>query len=138
MSVPHRLLIGAGLAASLLNLSACRTTSTSNDAGRPKPPSGGSTPPSALCSIHDLDGTAIPATFTGTLQKTTRTRAANHVVQLNSIDTACCTDFDRVVFDFDGLRLPPLYTVEYVNGPVSQCGSGANEPLSGHAILKIN
>ncbi|MDQ6765299.1 MAG: hypothetical protein M3Z22_04250, partial [Verrucomicrobiota bacterium] len=55
------------------------------------------TPPpssSAICAVHDLDGPPIPANFTGTLQRTHRTRAANHVVQLNSIDTGCCADFD--------------------------------------------
>ncbi len=93
--------------------------------------------PSALCSVKDSGGSAIPENFTGTTQRTRKTRAANHVVQVNSVDTGGCPTFDRVVFDFDGLRLPPVYTIEYVNGPVSQCGSGENVPIRGNAKLKI-
>ena len=100
------------------------------------PPSTPSTP-SALCGLHDLDAPPIPANFTGTLNQTRRTRAANHVVQLNTIETAACATFDRVVFDFDGLRLPPISTVEYISGPATQCGSGDPIPMDGNARLKI-
>lgn len=120
-----------------LSLFGCVSPSGSTSSSTPAPSTPAPSKPSALCSIHDVDGPAIPTHFTGTLNKTTKTRAANHVVQVNSVDTGCCATFDRVVFDFDGLRLPPVYTVEYINGPVSQCGSGQNVPLAGHAILKI-
>jgi hypothetical protein len=116
-------LLRLGIAISLLILTGCVT---------PKAPE-----PSVLCGIHDLGGPPIPENFAGTLNKTRRTRAATHVVQVNSVETACCPDFDRVVFDFDGLRLPPVYTVEYVDGPVAQCGSGQNVPIAGNAKLKI-
>jgi hypothetical protein len=94
--------------------------------------------PSALCGIRDLDGPQIPQDFTGTLQRTRRTRAATHVVQVNSVESACCATFDRVVFDFDGLRLPPVYTIEYVDGPIRQCGSGQTVAMQGNARLKIS
>lgn len=93
--------------------------------------------PSPLCGIKDSGGSPIPETFAGTLATTHKTRAATHVVQLNTVDTGSCPSFDRVVFDFDGLRLPPAYTIEYVNGPVTQCGSGQPVSLAGNAILKI-
>ena len=117
-------LLHLGAAVSLLTIAGCVT---------PKPSA-----PSALCGIRDLDGPPIPENFSGTLNKTRRTRAANHVVQVNSAETACCPTFDRVVFDFDGLRLPPVYTVEYVEGPITQCGSGQNVAIHGNAKLKIN
>ena len=122
-TLPSNLIL-LSLAVLLIPLTGCMTP------GTPKP--------SPLCNIRDLDGPPIPGNFTGTTHRTRRTRAATHVVQVNSVDTGCCPTFDRVVFDFDGLRLPPVYTVEYVNGPVSQCGSGQNVPLAGNAILKIS
>ena len=117
-------LLHLGAAVALLALNGCVT---------PKPSA-----PSALCGIHDLDGPPIPQNFTGTLNKTRRTRAATHVVQVNSVETGCCATFDRVVFDFDGLRLPPVYTIQYVNGPIAQCGSGQNVHINGNAKLKIS
>jgi hypothetical protein len=123
MKTSPTLLLLCGAMALLMPLPGCVT---------PAPPS-----PAALCAVQDSGGQPIPAQFTGTTQKTVRTRAANHVVQLNTIATAGCAEFDRVVFDFDGLRLPPKYTVEYVNGAVSECGSGEDVPLAGTAKLKI-
>lgn len=120
-----RYFIHCGVLALVLPMSSCTTPSTRTP------------PPSAVCGIRDLDGPPIPETFAGTMNRTRRTRAASHVVQVNSVETGCCPTFDRVVFDFEGLRLPPVYTVEYVNGPVSQCGSGQNVPVVGSAKLKI-
>lgn len=92
---------------------------------------------SRLCDIRDSDGRAIPENFTGSLGRTRRTRAATHVVMVRNVETGACRDFDRVVIDFDGLRLPPRYTVEYVRGPVTSCRSGETVPMAGNAKLKI-
>jgi hypothetical protein len=132
MNTQSPALLSLCLALSLAVMTGCQSPKPGGTAGPSQPPK-----PSALCKIHDLDGPAIPATFSGTLNKTHKTRAANHVVQVNSVETACCQTFDRVVFDFEGIRLPPDYTVEYVTGPVSSCGSGQNIPVAGNAKLRI-
>jgi len=56
---------------------------------------------------------------------------------VESVETGFCRDFDRVVFDFGGLRLPPRYTVQYSSGAVTQCGSGETVPVGGNVKLKI-
>jgi hypothetical protein len=43
---------------------------------------------------------------------------------------------DRVVFEFDGHGLP-AWRVEYVDGPVADCGAGNALPVAGEALLRI-
>ena len=94
-------------------------------------------PPSALCQLKDDNGNPIPATFTGTLGVTHQGHAANHVVEVQKAETACCEGFDRVVFTFDGFH-EPTYTVKYVHSPIQQCASGNTIPVAGTAWLQIS
>jgi hypothetical protein len=93
--------------------------------------------PSALCQIKDGDGNPIPATFTGTLGVTREGHAANRIVVVQKVETACCNGFDRIVFGVDGFRLP-TYTVQYVPSPIQHCASGQNIPVAGTAWLQIS
>jgi len=52
------------------------------------------------------------------------------------VRTASREKFDRVVFEFEGARLPG-YRVEYVDRPVRQCGSGEVVPVAGDAWLHV-
>jgi hypothetical protein len=94
--------------------------------------------PSRLCEIGDSGGPAIPESFVGTMGRTRKRRAVQHVVMVPSVETGTCRGFDRVVIDFAGHSLPPQYTVEYVNGPIKACRSGETVSISGTAKLKIS
>jgi hypothetical protein len=111
--------IGIGI---LLALTGCAT----------QPPA-----PSALCTLMDDNGNPIPATFTGTLNPRHQGHAATHVVLVQKAETACCNEFDRVVFTCEGFH-HPTWKVRYVNPPVQQCGSGNNIAMTGNAFLQIS
>ena len=56
---------------------------------------------------------------------------------LGSVRTARNDGFDRVVFEFLGPRVPG-FTIEYIQPPVRQCGSGQPVPLNrGDAWLRV-
>jgi len=93
--------------------------------------------PSALCQIKDDNGNPMPATFTGTTGVTHRGHAANHVVEVQKVETICCAGFDRIVVTCDGFH-HPTYTVKYVHPPIQECGSGNTVPVAGHAWLQIS
>ena len=105
--------------------------STPQDTPKPPPPQH-----SAICRIVDENGRPVPGTFTGTHGTTHRGHAANHVVIVQNVQTGCCHTFDRLLFQFEGIRLP-TYTVQYVPGPITACGSGATVPMIGNARLRI-
>jgi hypothetical protein len=44
--------------------------------------------------------------------------------------------FDRVVFEFEGTRLPG-YRLEYIDGPARRCGSGDEVRLLGQGLLQV-
>lgn len=62
--------------------------------------------------------------------------AAPPVAVLEEARAAANQDFDRVVFQFAGDRLPG-YHVEYVDRPVRQCGSGEPVPVAGDGWLLV-
>ena len=111
--------IGAGV---LLSLANCATQAPA---------------PSALCQLRDDNGNAIPALFSGTLAPTHRGHAATHVVLLQTVETACCNGFDRIVFTFEGFH-HPTWRARYVNSPIQQCASGNNIAVAGSAFLQIS
>jgi hypothetical protein len=43
--------------------------------------------------------------------------------------------FDRIVFEFEDAL--PGYTVEYITGPATQCGSGMDVEVEGGALLSV-
>lgn len=55
---------------------------------------------------------------------------------LQRVEAAEHPEFDRVVFEFGGDRLPS-YHVEYIDRPVRQCGSGDVVQLAGDAWLEV-
>lgn len=55
---------------------------------------------------------------------------------LESVRTARNDGFDRVVFEFEGGRVPG-YQIQYVDRPVRQCGSGQVVPLDGEGWLRV-
>ncbi|GHG86871.1 hypothetical protein [Comamonas sp. JC664] len=63
-------------------------------------------------------------------------RSPGQAVTLRSVRTGTHADYDRVVFEFDGPRVPG-YQLEYVDKPVIQCGSGDEAPLAGQAALQV-
>ncbi|MEP6698825.1 MAG: hypothetical protein ABJB09_03765 [Verrucomicrobiota bacterium] len=98
---------------------------------------GSQSPSSALCQIKDDNGNAIPAIFTGTTSVTHRGHAANHVVEVQKVETICCAGFDRIVVTCDGFH-HPTYTVKYVPAPIEECGSGNAVPVAGNARLQVS
>lgn len=55
---------------------------------------------------------------------------------LRDARTAVHPGYDRVVFEFDGERLPG-YEIEYVDRPIRACGSGDVVPLAGTGRLRV-
>ena len=92
--------------------------------------------PSALCLLKDDDGHAIPANFSGTLGTIHRGHAASHVNEIQSVKSACCENFDRLVFAVDGFH-EPTYTIQYAQPPFTDCGSGNTHHVPGNAWLTI-
>jgi hypothetical protein len=57
-------------------------------------------------------------------------------VVLTAVDTARHGHFDRVVFRFDGDRLPG-YRIAYIDRPIRACGSGQAVPVTGDGWLEM-
>lgn len=57
-------------------------------------------------------------------------------VTLRSVRAARNEGFDRVVFEFDGPQLPG-YRIEYVDKPITKCGSGDETEVAGQAWLQV-
>jgi len=55
---------------------------------------------------------------------------------LTDVRAASHTDYDRITFEFEGSDRPH-YRVEYITPPAVGCGSGADEPVAGSAVLKV-
>lgn len=79
---------------------------------------------------------ASPAQFRGTAGRTEKKRANAAPVLLRSVRTASRQNFDRVVFEFAGRKLPG-YHIEYIDRPARQCGSGDDVSLRGDALLRV-
>ena len=61
----------------------------------------------------------MPADFTGTVGLLKKRKTLSRPVVLRSVETVSCTNFDRVVFQFDGSETPG-YKAEYINRPIRQ------------------
>lgn len=73
--------------------------------------------------------------FTGTTGPIEK-EGAGEPALLQAVRTASHEEFDRVVFEFGGGRLPG-YHVEYVDRPLRQCGSGEAVAVAGAAWLRV-
>lgn len=76
------------------------------------------------------------AQFRGTAGRIEKRRAGIAPVVLRSVRTASQKNYDRIVFEFEGRRLPG-YHVEYIDRPARQCGSGNPVSLRGDAWLRV-
>ncbi|WP_224363507.1 AMIN-like domain-containing (lipo)protein [Hyalangium versicolor] len=57
-------------------------------------------------------------------------------VTLRSVRAARNEGFDRVVFEFDGPQVPG-YELQYVDKPITKCGSGNPTEVAGQAWLEV-
>lgn len=92
---------------------------------------------SSLCHLRDPQtGEPIPAAFTGATGATSVQHPVTPSVILQSVSTAGCGGFDRVVFEFD--RSVPTYAIAYIDRPITECGSGEIIGLAGDAALEVH
>lgn len=64
------------------------------------------------------------------------TNTSSEVPILRAVRVGEHEGLDRLVFEFDGQGLP-AWRVEYVDGPVTDCGAGNTVPVAGEAKLQI-
>lgn len=55
---------------------------------------------------------------------------------LREVRTGAHGNFDRITFEFSGPELPG-YHIEYIQSPVSACGSGNAVPFLGNGMLEV-
>jgi hypothetical protein len=91
--------------------------------------------PGVAAGAADTDEVA-PATRNWTAGTTRVQRSFSGVSTLRGVRTARHEGFDRIVFEFGAGGVPP-YTIQYVDRPVVQCGSGETVPLPGDGYLAI-
>lgn len=92
---------------------------------------------SNLCQLSDPNtGQPIPATFTGTTGVVQTKKTLEGPVTLQSVTTATCEGFDRVVFQFN-TPATPAFHAEYIDKPITQCGSGHTVQVAGDAWLEV-
>jgi hypothetical protein len=93
-----------------------------------------------LCELRDpASGQTIPSEFLGTTAKLEREIAlpapVTRPVTLQKVETVSCGGYDRVIFTFD--RAVPSYTVQYIDRPIRECGSGNVVSVAGDAWLEV-
>ena len=88
-------------------------------------------------SVSNTDQTADDEVdFAGTAGITDKKNEIKGAALLREVRTAQHTNYDRVVFEFEGAELPS-YHIEYIDKPVRACGSGNVVPLKGDGWLEI-
>lgn len=87
-------------------------------------------------NINSNSETNEEVVFEGTAGITDKPNKITRAAVLRQVRIAPHTDFDRMVFEFDGNELPG-YHVEYIDKPVRQCGSGNVVELKGDGWLEI-
>jgi hypothetical protein len=95
--------------------------------------------PSPIPAASPIDETVeeARAEFEGTVGITEKKNpAATRSALLKDVRSAARSNYDRVVFEFDGTQLP-AYKIEYIDKPVRACGSGNVVPLRGDAWLSV-
>jgi hypothetical protein len=135
--LPARRRTGGALLAAAVLLAACGRADDSPPAERaaPAPTAAGAADRTAaarpVTAGHAAggEGTLHADSIIWSFEATRVERPAAGVATLLAVRTARHDGFDRVVFEFDGSRVPP-HTVEYA-GAVSECGSGEPVELDG-------
>jgi hypothetical protein len=131
-----RSLLAFALAALFWSASACGRASdpSSGNLSNSAPPRNESAPASSPARGEEVSPS--PQDFQGTAGITEKPRPGAPIAVLKEVRTASHANFDRVVFEFEGDRLPSHH-VEYVDRPVRQCGSGDAVELAGDAWLIV-
>lgn len=141
------------LLAAVLLVSACTARDAEPDpssdtaSGGGAAPGGAATPTPGGSAVPDTSSPAADAprpdeptltfaTGTGTAGVTTESRSDMPPAILRTVRTASHSNFDRVVFEFDGTRVPG-YHIEYIDSPVRQCGSGNPVDVAGDGWLEV-
>jgi hypothetical protein len=81
-------------------------------------------------------GDTSPEQFAGTAGIVEVKRSEIAPVLLKAIRTGRHTNFDRVVFEFEGNQVPG-YHIEYVDKPVRNCGPGEVVQVGGYGFLLV-
>jgi hypothetical protein len=102
------------------------------------PPENGNEPPGETTSTPEEEPPPVATTdgsdwTAGIVDRAGRARG---VAVLRAVREASHAEFDRVVFEFDGGGVPHAH-IEYVDRPVTQCGSGETVPVAGDAWLEV-
>lgn len=81
-------------------------------------------------------GETAPDRFEGTAGITEEKRDLIEVATLKAVRTGRHPNFERVVFEFEGERIPG-YHIEYIDKPVRDCGAGNVIPVRGDGFLRV-
>ncbi|HEX7120072.1 MAG TPA: hypothetical protein VF212_14860 [Longimicrobiales bacterium] len=140
MSIPSKAaLVAALIAASCGGDRELRTVPDDTaDAARAASDTAGAAAASAAPGLSPRPADSAPRStgpFEGTAAATARRPGVTGVVTQSAVRAARQAGYDRVVFEFaDGL---PGYHIEYVDGPIRHCASGAVVPIAGTARLRV-
>jgi len=93
-------------------------------------------PPKTLQQQAEPLDASAPAEEPWTARTVTVSREEPPAIILKTVRSARHDGFDRVVFEFEGSRLPG-YQVEYVDKPVEKCGSGAPVAIPHDGLLRV-
>lgn len=115
--------------ASTPNVGAPNGPGAQGEAARPAVPRPGESPATGPAA-----GTERP--FEGTAGPTDRRSTTAGVSTQTAVRVGRQQGFDRIVFEFGAGGLPG-YTIEYVNRPIRQCGSGNAVSIAGAAWLRV-
>lgn len=84
----------------------------------------------------DSSATEASTVFEGTTGVTETPPLPAMPTTLREVRTSESPGYERVVFDFGDDRLPG-YRIGYIAPPAQDCGSGADAPLAGAAVLSV-
>jgi len=129
------------LIAAFISVVSC--SKPTEDANKTTPASGVVSSPSPASTSEAAGGTApkepgdtSPETFEGVAGVTEVKRLEMEPVILKEIRTGSHPQFDRVVFEFQGDKVPG-YRVEFVKKPLVTCGAGDTVQVNGSDYLSV-
>lgn len=143
MKVMGRWMPTLGLAACLV-ASGCKKepVAPAGDAGAPPasdagaPPAPAATPPPSPSPGSQAIAPEDPKNREWTAGAVKLERSSLEPVTLREVREARNEGFDRVVFQFDGDQVPG-YQLEYIDSPVTKCGSGDATAIAGQGWLQV-
>jgi hypothetical protein len=130
------------LLAALLSLGCTAGDGAADDTSDPSPPASDESPTPSDTAPRDTTGARTDepqlafGANDGTAGLTLQRREGMEPAILAEVRSASHEEFDRVVFEFRGRRVPG-YRIEYVDRPVRQCGSGEPVEVAGDGWLQV-